>query len=197
MAGIKPTPSKSNDWTQLSPFQLSQGGCVIECHLFSSKSWIADHSYIREIVLQVFWIPWIKIILYCCFPFLFRRWARLAVHRMSTVKWLTDWSLPEEAKKRQRKSLICLFSWTCLQLSRSCNTGGIRQGTTVLQWQWATVQRWLSRRRLRLVLAVVIDLTRRCSRGSRGLSTRKQQPVSAQVTWWARTRLSHSKYLLL
>ncbi len=26
MAGIEPTPSKSNDWTPLSPCQLSQGG---------------------------------------------------------------------------------------------------------------------------------------------------------------------------
>jgi hypothetical protein len=28
MAGIEPTPSKSNDWTPLSPCQLGQRGCL-------------------------------------------------------------------------------------------------------------------------------------------------------------------------
>jgi hypothetical protein len=41
MAGIEPTPSKSHDWTPLSPCQLSQGGgsyCSFKTYSFKLYS---------------------------------------------------------------------------------------------------------------------------------------------------------------
>ncbi len=42
MAEITPTPSKSNDWTPLSPSQLSQGGCAQN---FTFKQWLKDTQW--------------------------------------------------------------------------------------------------------------------------------------------------------
>jgi hypothetical protein len=51
MAGIESTPSKSNDWTQLSPCQPSRRGCIFSCQNNCKLDWI------RKNLQEKFWFP--------------------------------------------------------------------------------------------------------------------------------------------